>query len=73
MGLWYSPFRLETVGVKEPPDAGSIPAPATSKEKDLSRTGLFLCFAEVHGIERPQRTERSGVRRRRKRGGVEDA
>ena len=29
MGLWYSPFLLETSGVKEPPDAGSIPAPAT--------------------------------------------
>ena len=29
MGLWYSPFLLETVGVKEPPDPGSIPGPAT--------------------------------------------
>lgn len=28
-GSWYSPFQLEIVGVKEPPDAGSIPAPAT--------------------------------------------
>ncbi len=29
MGSWDSPFLPETKGVKEPPDAGAIPAPAT--------------------------------------------
>lgn len=28
-GAWYSPFLLEISGVKEPPDPGSIPGPAT--------------------------------------------
>ena len=32
MGEWYSPFFLETEGVKEPEGAGAIPAPATSPD-----------------------------------------
>ncbi|TSC64850.1 MAG: hypothetical protein G01um101491_133 [Parcubacteria group bacterium Gr01-1014_91] len=52
MGLWYSPFQLETVGVKEPPDAGSIPAPATRKTKTPALRWCFcLCEAgEVVGL-----------------------
>jgi len=36
-GTWDSPFLLETIGVKEPPDAGSIPAPATRIENKKKR------------------------------------
>jgi len=28
-GRWYSPFLLEIKGVKEAPDPGAIPGPAT--------------------------------------------
>lgn len=31
-GRWYSPFFLETEGVKEPEGAGAIPAPATRSD-----------------------------------------
>lgn len=32
VGEWYSPFLLETEGVKEPEGAGAIPVPATSSD-----------------------------------------
>jgi len=48
VGSWDSPFSLETLSVKEPPDAGSIPAPATRIQK-RPREGSFLIF--VAGIE----------------------
>lgn len=30
LGAWYSPFLLETISVKESPNTGAIPVPATS-------------------------------------------
>ncbi|TSC80047.1 MAG: hypothetical protein G01um101429_251 [Parcubacteria group bacterium Gr01-1014_29] len=35
IGEWYSPFFLETGGVKEPEGAGAIPAPATTQSELL--------------------------------------
>ena len=59
MGLWYSPFLLETAGVKEPPDAGSIPAPATREN-----TRLF----DPYGSKSRFKTNRPKGRKRRPKG-----
>ena len=57
MGLWYSPFQLETAGVKEPPDAGSIPAPAT-RSKQKAPSGAF-CICAVAGEARVEGDKRN--------------
>ncbi len=56
MGLWYSPFQLETAGVREPPDAGSIPAPATRLEMAPYGAFSFTCCGGARQllISRPE-------------------
>ena len=47
-GTWYSPFPSEMLGVKEPPDAGAIPAPATKyNQKGVRHGHLFDCEEKI--------------------------